>query len=351
LLTKINSMYLFLLPGAFFLAARRWSLLRQSSFWIMPAIVAGVWGPWYLLTRDLTKIGFGGLAHQAALSVAAELGRALVENLGWFAPLLLLGMVHIFRHARRDYRLLVCALLPVCYAIFLLAARADIESRFLLPILAPSMVLAGIAVSRLAASWARPGLSAGFLRILLTAAGVAGFAAFAGIERDTRAANPVRPVVDFLCGRGAPERISVLVPSNAEGPFIAEFAMHDRRRPARLLVRPLKLLARVDWNAGSYQQLFHTPDELVNLFDRFPLQYTIVPAGPCRNCFPQDELLRQTLRMHSERWTRVSAPGNDWVIYQRTDGEELPAAAMEDFAGQVLKPRLSYFSTMGFGRQ
>jgi len=351
LLTKINSAYLILLPPLFFLAARRWSLLRQASFWMMPAIMAGVWGPWYLLTRDLTKIGFGGLVQQGVLPVAAELGRALVQNQAWFALLLLLGIGYVFRQARRDYHLLVCALLPVCYALFLVAARVAIEGRFLLPMLAPSLVVAGIAVSRLAESWAGPRLSAGQLRILLTVAGVAGFAAFAGVARDTRAGNPVQPVVDFVCGRGTPERVSVLVPSNAEGPFIAEFAMHDRRRPARLLVRPLKLLSRVDWNGGSYQQLFHTPDELVNLFDRFPVQYTIMAVEPCRNCFPEDALLRETLRRHPERWTQVAGPGPDWVIYQRTDGKELSAAGMEALAAQVLNPRLSYISTMGFGRR
>jgi hypothetical protein len=351
LLTKINSMYLFLLPIAFVLVTRRWSLLRRFSFWIIPTTVTAIWGPWYFLTRDLMAIGFGGIAYPSVLSIVAAVGRTLVDNLAWLVLLLLGGMVYVFRCARTDYRLLVCMLLPVCYAIFLVAARVAIEGRFLLPILAPSMVLAGIAVSRLAAKWAWPGLSAGRLGVLLAAAGVAAFAALPGVERDTKASDPVRPVVDSLSGRGAPEDISVLVPSIAEGPFIAEFAMNDRRRPARLLVRPLKLLSRITWNGGSYQQLFHDPDELVNLFDRFPVQYTILAPEPCHNCFPADELLRKTLRSHPERWTPISAPGDAWDIYQRTDGKQLPAAAMENLAGQILNPRLSSILTLGVRRR
>jgi hypothetical protein len=153
-----------------------------------------------------------------------------------------------------------------------------------------------------------------------------------------------------LCRRAGPQIISILVPSNAEGPFIAEFAMHDQRRLNRLLVRPLKLLFRVDWNGGSYQPLFHTADELLNLLDEFPVQYTIVAAEPCRNCYPEDALLRDTLRTHPERWARISATGDNWVIYQRSDGKQLTAAALEAVARQVLGPRLASLSKIRFVR-
>jgi hypothetical protein len=351
LLTKVNSMYLFLLPVSFFLLTRRWDLLRKSSFWIIPATVAAVWGPWFLLTRQLTKIGFGGLVYKHVIQVAADLGLVLLENLLWFAPLFLLGLVRVLRRERHNYCLLVCGLLPFSYAIFLLVARVGVEARFLIPILAPLIVLVGAGLSDLASWLARPWLPAGRLRILLAAVGVAGFVVTVGLHRDVQPVNQVRPVVEFLRGRGAPETVSVLVPCNAEGPFIAEFAMRDPHRPARLAVRPTKLLSVLDWSGRFYQQRYRTPDELVSLFDRFPVRYTVVPAVLGSNCYPQDVLLKGMLGAHSERWTIVSAPRSPWLVYQRTDGRELPPAVMEVFARQVLSVRLRSISEITFGHR
>jgi Dolichyl-phosphate-mannose-protein mannosyltransferase len=341
LLTKINSVYLFLLPPLFFLVTGRWRLLRQRSFWLIPAVVAVLWGPWILKTQGLTMIGYGGYAFTSVLSVAIELIRALLDNLLWLALLAGIGMVSIWKRRRQDSVLLVCALLPLCYAAFLLAVRAGVEARFLLPVIAPAMVVAGIGLEEVARKLASRRLPATRLATLVAAVSVAAFGAVAGIERHELAANPVRPVAEFLAGRGSPEESSVLVPSNAEGPFIAEFAMHDARRPVRLLVRPLKLLAQVDWSASSYRELYQTPAELVALFDRFPVRYLVVPAKLDSHCFPHDQLLKETLESHAERWRRLHAPGDSWLVYERIDGRRLPPAEMEAYAREVLQSRLS----------
>jgi hypothetical protein len=134
------------------------------------------------------------------------------------------------------------------------------------------------------------------------------------------------------------------VPSNAEGPFIAEFAMHDAHRPVRVLVRPLKLLASVDWSSNSYQALFRTPADLVALFDRFPVRFLIVPVKLDRGCFPHDALLKETCDSHPERWRRLASPGDSWAVYERADSRRLPPAEMEAFARQVLSSRLKSVS-------
>jgi len=52
------------------------------------------------------------------------------------------------------------------------------------------------------------------------------------------------------------------------------------------------------------------------------------------------------LRTHPDRWTHISAPGDSWLIYQRSDGKQLTAAALEEFARQILGPRLASISKM-----
>ena len=351
LLTKINSVYLFAVPVLFFLVTHGWSRLREGSFWVIPAVILAIWGPWILATHGLIGIGFGGLPHFDPLVVAAELGRMLLKDLLWFALVAVLGAVHVLRRERGNPALVICIILPLCYAAMLVASRMEVESRFLAPILAPTVVLAGIGTADLATYLARFRLPAGAVRVGLAVLSVGGFAAVTGMPWPAPPKNAVRPVVDFLRSRGAPEQGSVLVPSNAEGPFIAEFAMRDQRRPARLLARPLKLLATVDWTLHSYHPRFQTTADLVALFDSFPLRYTVVPAELSGRCYPHDRLLKEMLRLHPERWTAVAAPPGPWQVYERTDGRSLLPAEMEAFARKILSARLRDLPEMGFGRQ
>jgi len=352
LLTKINSVYLFVLPILLFSVTRGWSKLREASFWIIPAVVVALWGPWILVTHSLLGIGFGGLPQHGLSYVAADLGGMLLKNLLWFAPVAVLGAVYVLRRERKNPALLICAILPFCYAAFLAASRVQVESRFLVTILAPAVVLAGIGTAEAAARLARPWLPAGLLGLLLAAIGVGGFAAVTGVPWSASPPNQVRPMVDFLCSRSDPRQASVLVPSNAEGPFIAEFAMRDKQRPARLLVRPLKLLATVDWNLASYRPRFHTCADLVALFDSFPVRYIVVPTelhGP--GCYLHDQLLKEMLRLHPERWTLMAAWSGPWQVYERTDGRTLPPAEMEAAARKNLSTRLHDLPEMGPGRR
>lgn len=346
LLIKINAIYLTSVFFVFFLITKRWALLRRPSFWIMPGVIAAVWAPWILNTWRLTQIGWGGLERQQLLAVAAGLGRLLIHEMSFLLPLALWGAVHILRRERDNYFLLICVLSPVCYALFLVAARIDVEGRFLLPIVSPSIVLAGIGLNELALRFERPELPARRLRPLLCAICVAGFVAIVGVHQHIPLGNQVRPVVEFLRSRGTPEQVSVLVPSDGEGPFIAEFAMRDKQRPARLLVRPVKLLATVAWNGGSYHARYQTQADVVGLFDTFPIRYTVVPVELGAHTFPHDHLLKETLEAHPERWTRVSAPPGPWLVYERADGRSLPPSQMEAIAREVLGPRIGYFSNL-----
>jgi hypothetical protein len=343
LLTKVNSIYLILLAPLVFLVRRRWRLLLRGTFWIIPAIVAAAWGPWMLYTRKLTVVGFGGLARPDVFHISVSLGRVLWENLGWLLIPILAGGVIVLRQARFNTSELVCVLLPLSYMLFLLAARVDVESRFLVPVAAPSMVLAGIALGAFSERLARKGMPANWIATVLASGMLIVLAATFGRQFLRPAKNQVRPVVEFLRARGGPEA-SVLVPTEAEGPFMAELASDEERRPLRFMIRPNKLLATVDWNAGFYESRYRTPEEMVPLFDRLPVRYTVIKAQPDSRTQGHDRLLRTMLDAHPERWRRLDAPAGPWLVYERIDGRGVDAAQTAAILRQYLTDRLLVLS-------
>jgi hypothetical protein len=311
--------------------------------WIIPGTALTCWIPWILNTHQLLAIGFGGLAHRDALALLLNLGLALERNLAWLIVLVLVGTGYVWKRERHDYVLVVCVLLAFSYAAFLLAAGVDIEYRFLTPILTPSIILTGIGLGELAGKLASGRLSRDLLAPIMAMVCVIGFVGTVGFRWHVPATNTIDPVVEFLRKRDTPGRASVLVPTSAEGPFIAQFAMRDLQHLDRLLVRPVKLLASETWNGGSYLAKYSSQAEMIALFDRFPLRYIILAAGGPGHEYEHDVLLRATLEDHPERWTRIAMPSLNWVLYERSDGRELPAGEMEALAREALSPRLHDF--------
>jgi hypothetical protein len=344
LLTKVNSIHLILLPPLVFLVTGRWRLLLRGTFWIIPAVVAVLWGPWMLYARKLMSAGFGGLYRPAVAHIAMEFGRALVDNLGWLLIPILLGGAIAFRHARFDTSALVCALLPLCYVVFLLAARVEIESRFLIPLLAPVMVLVGLALGALSERVARAQVPANWIETAVAGVILVAFAATLGRHVPMPPKNQIRPVVEFIRARGGAEDASILVPSEAEGPFIAELASGETHRPHRFMIRPNKLLATVDWNGGFYKARYQTQEEMISLFDKLPIRYTVVAAQVESRTRTHDRLLRTALETHPERWRRLDAPPGPWLVYERINGRAIEAAQTAAILRQYLTERILQLS-------
>jgi Dolichyl-phosphate-mannose-protein mannosyltransferase len=340
LLTKINGIHLFAVIPLFFLITGRWPLLRKVSFWIIPTVVMIFWIPWIFSTRQFLAIGFGGLLRPPIPTMLKGVALSVFQNLEWLLLLVLAGLVYAWKRLRADYTLSICVLLPLCYAAFLLVAGVSIEYRFLTPILTPSIILAGVGLRGLARKFAPDRLSADRLVPILALVCVAGFAATVGLHWHASMNNTIRPVVDFLRKRDPSQQTSVLVPSSAEGPFIAQFAMGAWKRPDRLLVRPNKLLASETWNGAAYKLTYTSTFEIAALLDRFPLRYIILAASKANEEFAHDPLLKSTIENHPERWIRVNMPSTTWLLYERRDGRELPARAMEAMAREALGERL-----------
>jgi len=343
LLTKINSIHLILLPPLIFLILGNWRLLLRRTFWIIPAVVAVLWGPWIVYTRKLISIGFGGLSRPDVPHIALGVVLALVNNLGWILILVMAGGAIALRRARFDTSALVCVLLPFCYLVFLLSARVEIENRFLIPILAPSIVLAGIALGAVSEklTWIRvPPI---WIATVLSAVVLGSYAT--KLKGFTKAPpNQVRAVVEYIRERGGSEDADVLVPSDAEGPYIAEFAADEIHRPQRFMVRPNKLLSIIDWNGGSYQARYQSAAELISLFDGLPIRYTVVSDSIGERSRPDDRLLASTLNSHPERWRRLEAPAGRWLVYERIDGRTATPDQMMAILSTFLTDRLKPLS-------
>jgi hypothetical protein len=54
-----------------------------------------------------------------------------------------------------------------------------------------------------------------------------------------------------------------VLPSDVEGPIIAEFAARVQDRRGYRLLRPSKVLARSDWFGDNYSSRFGTPDQVL----------------------------------------------------------------------------------------
>ena len=97
------------------------------------------------------------------------------------------------------------------------------------------------------------------------------------------------------------------MPSDAEGPMIAEFAMRDPTRPKRRLIRPGKVLAVDNWFGASYRCLFQQPAEVQSLLTDLQVGVVILRANPNSGEKPHEVLLRETVTRHPDFWRRAAA--------------------------------------------
>ena len=97
--------------------------------------------------------------------------------------------------------------------------------------------------------------------------------------------------------------------------MIAEFAMQDSKRPIRILARPNKLLAAMDWNGNDYVSDYQRPEDLQRYFEENPPDLVILHPRPAKLQFPHERLLETTVRQNSACWKlAIQTCGHD--VYQ-----------------------------------
>ncbi len=109
---------------------------------------------------------------------------------------------------------------------------------------------------------------------------------------------------------------AVLAPSNGEGPWIAEFAQTEAKRPLRIILRPTKLFGEEDWNGTNWRPFYTSEAQIEAFFERVPVKYCIL--GPSSNVrsYPHEQLLESMVGANPEQWHLIFSGDGGIRVYE-----------------------------------
>ena len=279
MMTKYNAFALAGVPLLCVLIGRRWDMLLRPSFYT-PAVIVGVLaGPWYGLAHGLSEQGFRfkwGLdyLHQATMFNV----NCIIEGLTPLLALLALaGLIRtLWLGGRRDMPgstpiEIACAALALSTFLFLLAIPVALQDRYLIPCLAPLLVLAVHEAARLFQHLRRPVARGAWIAAVIASVVVAGWPAqpvtqdrLAEVARLALGALPsANPVLAVVTGHGT------------EPAMIAAIAMAEPRRPTAWVVRGSRMFGAGGYNDADYRPRFSDPHDLLREIDRYGVSLVI----------------------------------------------------------------------------
>ena len=316
IMTKGNGLALVLLPPAAIVLTGQVAVLRRWDFWLPAPIVAVLCGPWYVATYALAQDGFfydWGLAY-SRLSLAANAG-FLVAGAGLPGmALATIGAVNGFRcrdPAQMTHRRGLVALAVAVFA-FQVAVPVDLQSRYMIPLLGPAILLAVAGLADITA-WRRLARHGG---LVTTGLAVASLAAIPGILH-----IGVKPRIGMreaagtvIDAKDGPNR-AVLIAAGAagEGAFVVEMAMADRP-PLYLIARGTKFLASADFDGGHYAGRFTNPADLAAAIATAGFGFVVLDTSAGSLLYPHNGLVQQAALVG--HWSLVSQQAQTGV-----DGE------------------------------
>jgi hypothetical protein len=101
--------------------------------------------------------------------------------------------------------------------------------------------------------------------------------------------------------------------------MIAELSGAETVRSQTMLLRPSKLLARMNWLGTHYELLVPDVGSLTALFDQYPIDVIVLATDHGVALTPHDRVLREMLAS-DPRWVlerRYTEPGTEWAVYRR----------------------------------
>lgn len=324
LLTKNSTFYLLLVPPIVIVAARRWTLLGKWELYVGPAVAAVLYLPWLAISNSFLWLGFNGLPHLTFWGLQRAYIGVFWRELSFLLPLAVLGLISWVFSKRTESDYVAWCLLALFPAIPLsdFIVRMPIESRYLILSL-------GAAIFLVCEFWSAvlPGRSRA---VAMTMTFVV-FGAISWMHFPPFPRNEMHAAVGFLSARDGGGPGAVIVPSNQEGPWIAEFAQNDSVRSKRILIRPTKVFGKEDWN-GSHWEPFQFAGGLPGLFVKMPVKYCILSRSVARRHYPHDELLESAVARNPAGWRLVySSAGRGFQIYENrawTSGNQTDAAVL-----------------------
>jgi len=307
ILTKGNAVALVLLPAFAIAFTRRFSLLKKPTFWIGPAIIGCIGGPWqYYSTRLLSGI----LERNAAGSFLPFYTKTIATVLGLgLLPFILAGLYSRFLAPALRNRLdgkwaAAASLIFSVWAFHSAVPAAAPEYRYVIAVLPPLLMflMAGVAIAaeRIRIPAVSPeyrvwSVAAVVLVVFFTTAFTIPHKLYHGFDE----------VADVL-ERPEYRDSEILVSSNAngEGMLISEMAMRERR-PSHTILRASKMLAQSDWNGQRYRATYTTPEQILNYLRRIGVSIVVIDNDPGSDSFAHHALLRKTIEAFPSEWSAV----------------------------------------------
>jgi hypothetical protein len=309
ILTKGNGFALAMAPPLAVLLSRRFHLLKRWGFWVPALIVGPLCAPWNLFTLHLvTPTWSDHPSLTYALRAVTFYGRSLVETLG----VVLIGLAFV-GIAVRIVKPLSAGQVPGKWAaaaafllgtyIFLSVASAGIEVRFLVPAIAPAIMLAVPGARHIAGRFPirfLPGGLAQDLLLLLVAL------LFSGniITVPAKASFGFKTAVDQLAQMPQFQNSVVLVSSGdriGEGIFIAEVAMRDRSG-GQVVLRADKVLADSNWLGTDTRPLYSGPSQIMPCLEAVPVDFIVLDNLQGDAHFEHHRQLLELVTKHPEWW-------------------------------------------------
>jgi 4-amino-4-deoxy-L-arabinose transferase-like glycosyltransferase len=320
-LSKYSALYVCALPFALALFSRRLDLWRKPAFWLQPAIVAAIVGPWAWWTAPLAAYGLPPGPHplspERPLLFLGGLLHMFPEPL--LAPLAIGLVALLLFPSRWGGEELGTGLVAAGSVAFLLISPVGAEPRHLLVAAAALLVLSVFGWTALLSG------TSDVARRAAVACLVAGTLAFSLVEwgRFPRPAQyPVEAIVKAVIGDPRWQGCRIMVPSNVEGPFIAEFAWLGSRNPAYQLVRPNKVFASQGWFGNAYSSRVRSPEEMMAYLRRNPVCLILWDGRPPTELRPHERVMDEMLRRYPAVWRPVFAlPGGPsepsaWTVFE-----------------------------------
>lgn len=318
ILTKGNAMLLALFPPFVLLLARRFDLLKRPSFWAAALVVGVLVLPWYVLTYRWTAKGFlfeWGLQYSwlAITDNLHTLFRAL--GLGGLA-LLVLGVVTGWRDARHALLVRGCLALALSCFLFQAIVPTALEGRYMIPALAPMLVLTAAGAAYLCRRWPRPALAVPAILaigILPLAPGIARIQPYQPWGLD--------PVVEAALAALRTQNPVILAAAgpHAETAVVAEAAERDKQRPSTVVIRGSRLLGGGGFMNRDYVPRYNDVTEVLDAIKAHRIPVIILEVSPDAArwehnaqvrelCERYPDALRVTKRLSSQRG------GEFWVV-------------------------------------
>ncbi|HEX7359993.1 MAG TPA: glycosyltransferase family 39 protein [Bryobacteraceae bacterium] len=326
-LIKFSGGFVFLLPVALVAGTRKWSLLRNKWFWIQPAIVVALCGPWILYTHRLIFVGLP--SEGTAVHPHVALGAFFLEFARVAGPVLVTcavaGMLLAALKKRWNVELFMYAAAPVCVVLFLAATPVGANGRYFLAAIAPLILLIACSFERLGL-FKKRALGTALPAILLAAGAIRCAVAFPHYPPDR-----LRPLVQYVNANPNWSHASILLPPDCEGPAIAEFAEYAPHRPFHTLLRPSKILGISGW-WGIKQSRYATSAEFERTLARNPIDLIITDQLQTTKT-PVDHIILGAVQKFPNDWRHaavVKSPCGHrvcgvWDIYASKKAPKGPA--------------------------